>query len=190
MSGKVDENEFQYYIFDALCTDCPIVISLSTFSSGDPDLFIKFGDAQLPTTTSFDIQSTTFKSELLRIDLDNNDLQAKGIKTLKGTMIIGVFGKKKSDYQISVTQEKNAITPLMAGYSLKISQQPFEQTFFMYYHAQDEADFKITLAVKSGKVDLLMATFEETKDNQNFASRLPKSKRTAQWSLSDIGSTS
>lgn len=49
----------------------------------------------------------------------------------------------------------------------------------MYYHAQDEADFKITLAVKSGKVDLLMATFEETKDNQNFASRLPKSKRTA-----------
>lgn len=71
MSGKVDENEFQYYIFDALCADCPIIVSVSTFSTGDPDLYIKFGDTQLPTTTSYDVLSTTFMSELLRIDLED-----------------------------------------------------------------------------------------------------------------------
>ena len=44
---------------------------------------------------------------------------------------------------------------------------------------QDEKDFKLSLGIRSGKVDLLMSTFVETMDNQNFADRLPKSKRNA-----------
>lgn len=103
MSGKVNEKEFQYYIFDALCHDCPIVISLSTFSNGDPDLYISFGDHSLPTKTTYDIYSSTYKSELIRISLDSDEVKNAGIKTLKGSLIIGVYGVKKSDFQISVT---------------------------------------------------------------------------------------
>jgi hypothetical protein len=42
LAGSVKEGDFQYYIFEAYCKDCPIIISLSTFSSGDPDLYINF----------------------------------------------------------------------------------------------------------------------------------------------------
>lgn len=103
VSGKVDEKEFQYYVFDALCKDCPIVVSVSTYSSGDPDLYIKFGDSSLPSLTSFDLQSSTFQSELMRIDLDMQELKDKKITSLQGPIIVGVYGKKKSDFQISIT---------------------------------------------------------------------------------------
>ena len=69
VSGKVDDKEFQYYYFDALCSDCPIIVSVSSFSSSDPDVYISFGDHSLPTTSSYDLWSSTFKSELIRIDL-------------------------------------------------------------------------------------------------------------------------
>jgi hypothetical protein len=44
ISGKVDVHEFQYYLFEAACNDCPIVISLSTYGNGDPDLYINQGE--------------------------------------------------------------------------------------------------------------------------------------------------
>lgn len=86
-----------------MCHDCPIVVSVSTFSTGDPDLYINFGDHSLPTKTTYDVYSSTYKSELIRITLDSDDVKKAGVKTLKGSLIIGVYGVKKTDFSISVT---------------------------------------------------------------------------------------
>ncbi|CDW91451.1 UNKNOWN [Stylonychia lemnae] len=190
VSGKVDEREFQYYLFEASCLDCPIVISLSTFGNGDPDLYISQGENQLPTLTNFDLYSSTFKSELVRISLDSSEIQAKGIKNLKGSWIVGVYGVKKSEYSISVTQEKNPISTLVSGYSLKVTQEPFESTYFMYYHDRDQVDMLIQINPKVGKVDVYVQTFKDDEQSQNFADRLPKSKRNARWIKDSISSTS
>lgn len=71
---------------------------MSTFASGDPDLYISFGDHNIPTTRTYDLYSSTYKSELIRISLDSEEVKKAGIKTLKGSLIIGVYGVKKSEY--------------------------------------------------------------------------------------------
>lgn len=87
------------------------MVSLSTYSAnGDPDLYISYGDHSLPTLTTYDIYSSTYKSELVRISLDSDQVKDKKIKTLKGQWIFGVYGVRKSDFAISVTQDKNPTT--------------------------------------------------------------------------------
>ena len=40
----VEEEHFQYYHIEATCDNCTLLIGISTFSSGDPDLYINYGD--------------------------------------------------------------------------------------------------------------------------------------------------
>ena len=77
------------------------------------------------------------------IDLNNNFLKAKKITSLKGPYIIGVYGMKKSSYSLSVTQEKNALTTIDAGMSLRRMQEPFDSAYFLYYHLPGNKDFKV-----------------------------------------------
>eukprot|EP00347_Sterkiella_histriomuscorum_P008919 403343241 len=186
MSGKVNEKEFQYYFFDALCEDCPIVVSVSTFSNGDPDLYINYGDHSLPTKTTYDIHSSTYKSELIRISLDSDEVKDASIKSLKGSWIIGVYGNRQSNFQISVTQDKNPIQQLIPGMALKVSQQPYQTTFFMYYHDKDQTDLEMIIDPSLGSIDIYVSKFNDLDQTQNFADKLPKSKRNAIWTQENI----
>lgn len=58
-----------YFFYEATCDDCGILITLSTYSFGDPDLYIIYGDSRLPTHEVYDIKSSTLKSEMLTLDL-------------------------------------------------------------------------------------------------------------------------
>jgi len=49
MQGFVEQGSYQYYFYEVTCDKCSVIISLSTFGNGDPDLFINFGDQSLPT---------------------------------------------------------------------------------------------------------------------------------------------
>jgi hypothetical protein len=69
VSGQVEQGEFQYYSYESTCEDCTIMISLSTVGSGDPDLYVNFGDESLPTRESSHMMSSTFKSEMITINL-------------------------------------------------------------------------------------------------------------------------
>lgn len=82
-------------------------MSLSTFGSGDPDLFINVGDASLPTKKNHDISSATERSEVVEIDLSHPFIKSKKLKTLKNTYIIAVYGNRNSTYTLSITQEEH-----------------------------------------------------------------------------------
>lgn len=44
--------------------------------------------------------------------------------------------------------------------------------------------------MKQGDVDVFIKTFDESKESENLANNIPKSKRDAIWSLSGIKPTS
>lgn len=69
VSASVEQGTFQYFIFESSCDDCTILVSLSTRGSGDPDLYINFGDERLPSREDSDMQSSTLKSEVITINL-------------------------------------------------------------------------------------------------------------------------
>lgn len=103
MTNTVEKGEYQYYLYEATCDDCGIIISLSTYSSGDPDLYINYGDSNMPTKESHDIKSSTLKSELLTLDLENDFFKSYKIKSLAGKYVIGVYGVKKSLYTLTIS---------------------------------------------------------------------------------------
>ena len=78
---------------------------MSSFSQGNPDVYISYGDEKLPTKTDYDFMSSTFRSELVHINMKNKFFKEKEIKSMRGPYIVGVYGAKKSNYTITFTQE-------------------------------------------------------------------------------------
>lgn len=103
MTDMVEEGEYKYFIYQANCANCTLLVSLSTFGTGDPDLYIVYGDSRLPTKNDFDISSATYKSEVVEINLDHSFFAKKKMQSLKGTYIIGVYGSKNSTFTLSVS---------------------------------------------------------------------------------------
>lgn len=77
------------------------MISLS--GSGDPDLYVNFGDERLPTRDSSDMMSSTFKSEIVTINLKHPYFKKNSLKSMKGPYVIGVYGQKSSNYTIAIS---------------------------------------------------------------------------------------
>ena len=103
ISGQVEQGSFQYYHFESTCDDCTILISLSTVGSGDPDLYVNFGEDKLPTRESYHMMSSTFKSEMITINLNHPYFKVNSIKSMKGPYMIGVYGVKRSNYTLVVS---------------------------------------------------------------------------------------
>ncbi len=59
VSGLVSEGDFQYYLYEATCEKCSILLHLSTLGFGNPDLYISYGEDRLPTLDNYDIISTS-----------------------------------------------------------------------------------------------------------------------------------
>lgn len=92
---------------------------MSTYSTGDPDLYINYGDTRLPTKEDHDMSKTTFKSEIIEFNLENQYYKQKKIKSMKGPYIIGIYGRKKSTYTISITAENYPLAMIIDGHALK-----------------------------------------------------------------------
>ena len=200
VTSFVDQGEFQYYQFESTCVDCTLLISLSTVGSGDPDLYVNFGEAKgFPTREESHMQSSTFKSEMITINLQHPFFKANEIKSMKGSFIIGVYGSKRSNFTLVVSQDKQPIQMLMDNTATKASQEPFEITYFTWYNLQHDngkaKDFRLSLNVKNGQADIYMATYVEdekakTAKEHNLIAKLPKSKRDTQWLVENIDSKS
>lgn len=80
-----------------------MLISLSTIGSGDPDLFIVYGDQRLPTKNDYDIASATYKSEVIEINLNHEFFTKNKIKSMKGNYLVAVYGSKNSTFTLSVS---------------------------------------------------------------------------------------
>ncbi len=104
---------------------------------------------------------------------------------MKGPYIIGIYGRQKSTYTISITAEKYPMVMIIENHALSKTQENFEIAYYEYYNWQDE-DIKLTLSVRSGEADMYISTFSEIDSSQNLVSRLPKSKRNAFWVLESV----
>jgi hypothetical protein len=53
---------------------------------------------------------------------------------MKGPFVIGIYGVKRSNYTLVVSQEKYPIQLLMDNTALKASQEPFEIVYYAWYN--------------------------------------------------------
>jgi hypothetical protein len=57
-TGYVEDSKFTYFLYYEDCENCTIIASLSSYSIGDPDLYINKGE-QLPTQSHYDFKRAT-----------------------------------------------------------------------------------------------------------------------------------
>ena len=100
LTATVEENAWNYYVFDVTCDDCVLLIQVTTFGSGDPDLYVTYGDSRMPDEENYDFKSSTSKSEILSIDKENTFFTSYKLTSISGKYTIGVFGVKRSLYTI------------------------------------------------------------------------------------------
>ncbi|CDW74582.1 UNKNOWN [Stylonychia lemnae] len=190
VTNTVEEGDYHYYLYEITCDDCGVIISLNTFGSGDPDLYVGYGDNKIPQKDDYDFMSSTTKSELLTLDLNHEFYKSYKLKSMKNSYIIAVYGVKKSLYTLSVSQEARPIGLLTEGISIKHSQDPYQISYFMFYVSKEEKDYKINVNVASGLVDLYVSRFQEEDDvsdqQKTLIQSLPKSKRESSWVLENI----
>jgi hypothetical protein len=67
----------------------------------------------MPNLTNYDFKASTFRSELVYINLKNPFFVKNNITSMRGPYIVGVYGNKKSNYTITYTQEKYPLGVLM-----------------------------------------------------------------------------
>ena len=82
---------------------------------------------------------------------------------MRGSFIIGVYGAKRSNFTLVVSQDKHPIQLLQDNTAIKASQEPFEITYYTWYNTQHDngkaKDFKLTLSVKNGQADIYINTY-------------------------------
>ena len=146
----------------------------------------------MPTKDSHDLKSTTFKSEIVTINRQTKYYIDNPSKTMKGPLVLGIYGVKATNFTLSITQQQYPMTPIEDNVVVKAVQEPYEIIYYVWYNQHSEQkDFKVQLYLKSGgPADIYMNTFQEEDETQNLVSRLPKSKREAQWVVEDIFPTS
>jgi hypothetical protein len=96
-TGYVEDTKFTYFLYYEDCTNCTIIVSLSSYSIGDPDIYIVKGES-LPTLTHYDIKRATHQSEVVNLNLDLDYFKSNNITSLEGYYIIGVYGNKNTTF--------------------------------------------------------------------------------------------
>ena len=99
----VQENEYQYFIYEVTCDDCTVIIGVQSLSGGDPDLYINHGEQNLPDKNAYHIKSAGNSSEALILTKDDKFFKDNKIDSMRATYTIGVYGKTKTTFVLSAT---------------------------------------------------------------------------------------
>lgn len=78
-TGYVKQGEFAYFIYESICKNCTLTISLSSYSNGNPDLYVvksTYNETRLPSLTDYDFKKATLTSEVLT--LNQNSTKTNG----------------------------------------------------------------------------------------------------------------
>ena len=185
--GYVQEHHFQYFIYREDCADCTLILSLSSLSSADPELYITKGGSRLPTREDYDIRRVTMHSEILELSLQMDELNKH--TSMQDYYVIGVYADTNTTFQLSVAGGQHDKLVLVSdGMGLKHAQKQFEIRYFLYYHVANK-DVKITASVMQGSVDLYVTTVRDGR-RDNVVEKLPENKDKAEWVAEDINSIS
>lgn len=101
--GFVGEGEFKYFLYQEACSNCSIIVSLSSYSSGSNlDLYVNKG-MRLPTHSSFDLHHQTLSSEILVLNMTTTTfLKEQKVDCMADYWVFGVYGRKNTTFQLSV----------------------------------------------------------------------------------------
>lgn len=69
VEATIEQNDYQYFMYEVSCDDCTVMIGVQTLTGGNPDLYINFGDDNLPDKDNFDFESTSFGSEVFTLNI-------------------------------------------------------------------------------------------------------------------------
>ena len=115
MQVRLGKNEYQYFLYDVECDDCTLLFGLQSFSVGDPDIFINYGQEDLPDKERHDFESTAYGNEVLTLYLNDKYFVHRKLASMKETYTIAVFGKKEGTFVLSASQNKHQIIALTEG---------------------------------------------------------------------------
>jgi len=166
--GRVAQREFNYYLYEADCDNCTLLISLATFSNGDPDLYIVKGDGRLPSKKEYDIMSSTWKSEVVEISSEHPYFKHHPQETVKGTYVIGVYGSTNSSYTLSVSQENTPMVVMVDGQPVKSTQNGYDIKYYRFYNWAIDKNVLINLQVQTGAVDVYVSTYDEASGEEDL----------------------
>jgi len=92
-----------YFMYEVTCEDCTIIVGLQSFSHGDPDLYINYGDEKLPEKERHDFESTATGSEVLTIDKSHPFFNKNRGRSMKNIYTIAVYGRSMSTFILSAS---------------------------------------------------------------------------------------
>jgi hypothetical protein len=155
--GNVDSRKYVYYDFYIDKDDASFLITLSSISDGDPDLFVNKGSSKKPTEKDYMWSSVTWKGETLLITSSDSQFQGG---SMKGHYIIGVYGYTTTAYTISIHLNPNPIRRLNSGQPSTVDQARNSVTYFSFFNSMVNK-IKIVMTPNSGSANLLVNSQDE-----------------------------
>jgi hypothetical protein len=83
---------------------------------------------------------------------------------MKGYYTIGVYGKKRSSYVLTATQNEHRIISMEKAVKLRNTQNPYGISYYKWYNSEsgeDRDDIQIEVKVNSGKVDVYVNNYDQ-----------------------------
>ena len=172
--SSVDDNSYRYFSLEVTNPNSTLLISLTPFGDGDPDLFVSFGEASRPTFESSQFVSTIYQSDIIQIS--NEDLGQR--KTMEGTWVIGVFSFEACNFELTAVFEGNKVIQVTDSVPFEFDLEPNQKIYLEYFNWKDTS-FTIKITKQMGDAKLYIDSFQYKED---FLSQLPNSTNKI-WSL-------
>ena len=170
--GVVNASSYKYYDFYNDREDATLLITLTCFSDGEPDLYVSKGSDARPNQNDFTWSAATWESESLLISKDDPFLKNS---SMQGHYIIGVYGRSMSAYTITVSLNPSPVTNLISGQPFTSSQDSYSKTNFSFYNSL-YSRIKITITPSSGSANIYANSQDEV--TQDMYEMLP-----SEWSF-------
>lgn len=147
--ASVSKEGYAYFSYYCGSADQDFIISVSPMDSGDPDLYVKRSTQDLPSRTEFDWRAQTWEGESLVISKDDPiflDLNS----TIRGTFLLGVYGKSACSFTIRVTQDPKPVKKLLSGIPEHAKLMAQDYAYF-YYRSSITSDIVVSVTPIYGK---------------------------------------
>ena len=102
MIESVEQGEYQYFTYDVMCDDCTVIFGLQAYPGADPDLFISYGNDNLPDKDNFDFKSAEAGSDVFTMEKSDPYFEKNKV-SMKGTYVVAVYGKQAGGYILSAS---------------------------------------------------------------------------------------
>lgn len=189
ITASIEKGEYQYFLYDAKCGNCSLIVGLQSIGGGDADLFVNYGEKSLPTNTSFDFSSNKFGSEFLILDSSQQYFQDNNLTSIESIYILAVYAKRRTTFILQVTENEQPIVSLQQDNKVRDTQPKYETKYFQFV-PKDREDIKIRLLVKAGSADMYVNTYNHDSDSETIVERIPSSMRKAVRYIQNIKATS